>query len=221
MMMTMNVMRMNMRFRWLKMLGLLIIMSSTSCTQTPPSKYYILTSLKSGQVKETSAKVVMFGIGPIKLPGRLDRAQILTRKGKNAVNIHEYHRWGDSLQRQVEEVLAKNLSEHLKVTQVVVYPWEHALRPKYQILITVRHLEGNPTSGTQLDVIWQLIDVDQDKLILSKHFVTSVPTSTSTMTSYIDSQSQALIKLSETIAQSVSALEDQSQRRRIKASRDE
>ena len=207
--------------RWMKMLGLIIIVTSLSCTQTPPSNYYILTSLKGSQVKETSAQAVMFGIGPIKLPGRLDRAQILTRKGKNAVNIHEYHRWGDSLQRQVEEVLAKNLSEHLKVTQVVVYPWEHALRPQYQILITVRNLEGNLTSGTHLDVIWQLIDVDKDQLILNKHFVTHVATSTPTMTSYIDSQSQVLIKLSETIAQSMNILNDRSRHRRAKASRDE
>ena len=162
----------------------------------------------------------MFGVGPIKLPGRLDRAQIMTRTGKNAIKIHEYHRWGDSLQRQVEEVLAKNLSEHLKVTQVVVYPWEHALRPQYQILITVRNLEGNLTSGTHLDVIWQLIDVDKDQLILNKHFATHVDTSTPTMASYIDSQSQALIKLSEMIAHSVSTLEPRSQRRRPRASRD-
>ena len=189
-----------------KLCLLWLAVGSTNCAKTPPSNYYILTGLKDELNQEQSSKVMKVGVGPIKLPGRLDRAQILTRQGLNVLKIHEYHRWGDSLQRQLEEVLAQNLSAHLKETQVVVYPWEHALRPKYQVLVTVRNFEGNLSSGTDLSVVWQLVDVKEDQLILSKQFNVMIPTSQPTMTSYIDSQSQALIKLSETIAQQINEL---------------
>lgn len=195
--------------RWLirKLSVLALVVTSINCAQTPPSNYYVLTALPSDQAGQHDARSVMVGIGPIRIPGRLDRAQILTRNGSNIVKIHEYHRWGDSLQRQVEEVLAKNLSSHLNISQVVVYPWERVLRPKYQVLITIRHFEGNLRSGTHLDVIWQLINVDQDQLVLSDRFVIDTPTLQTTMTGYVASQSQALIKLSEKITQSIDQLE--------------
>ena len=201
-------MKTEMKQRWrLSLLTTALMLVSLGCAQTPPSKYYVLTGLKTAQIPIAQTGGVTLGIGPIKLPGRLDRAQLLTRSGPSLVKIHEYHRWGDSLQRQVEEMLVHNLSAILKTSQVVMYPWEHALRPKYQVLITVRKFEGDLKSGTTLDVIWKLIDVDQDQLKLSRHYVVQTISSKRTMGAYIQSQSQALIQLSHKIAEGLSEIE--------------
>jgi uncharacterized protein len=176
------------------------------CATTPPSSYYMLTS-SSTTLKETATKEhITLGVGPIKIPGHLDRAHIVTRLGAHVLKIHEFQRWGDSLQRQLEETLAENLSSFLQTPHVVLYPWERAQRPQYQLIITVRQLEGDLKMGTTVEAIWQLVEVETDQLKLTRHFMTTIRSSKATIEAYVHSQSRALEALSEHIAQGIADL---------------
>ena len=190
------------RLLWIGVLTLYL-----GCATTPPSSYYILTSSNT-KLKEprASQEHITLGVGPIKIPGRLDRAHIVTRIDDHVLKIHEFHRWGDSLQRQLEETLAQNLSSFLQTPHVVLYPWERAQRPQYQLLLTVRQLEGDLKVGTTVEVVWQLIEVKTDQLKLTRHFMTTIQSSKSTMEAYVHSQSKALEALSENIAQGIADL---------------
>ena len=183
-----------------------ILISALGCANTPPSSYYVLANSKLSIHEDNPTKDIKLGVGPIKLPGRLDRAHIVTRTGEHSIKIHEFSRWGDSLQRQFEEALVENISLHIKTSQVVLYPWDRALRPTYQITLVVRRFEGNFTAGTTIDVVWQVIDVKSDQLIQTYHFTKTVPSSEATMEAYINSQSQALRALSQSIVNEVSKL---------------
>ena len=184
------------------LLWLAISIVCCSCANTPPSSYYILTSSQNSSPLPPS-KNLKIGVGPIKLPGRLDRPQIVTRLSVNSIKIHEFHRWGDSLQRQFEEKLADHLSHLLQTAHVILYPWEHALRPKYQVLVKIKQFEGSLATGTTIDLVWQLIDVERDLLKFTGHFVRSIQSTENTMESYIESQSQAIEVFSQKIAQDI------------------
>ena len=189
------------------MIGILSFIFCLACSNTPPSSHYILTSSKVKALQGTTQNQMRLGVGPIKLPGRLDRYQIVTRVGTNVINIHEFDRWGDSLQRQFEERLADNLSQLLQTNHVVIYPWERALRPHYQILVQVKKFEGPIEFGTRAIVVWQIIDVTNETLKKSGQFVAKVKSKQADMEGYVKSQSKALIALSKEIARAVQELE--------------
>lgn len=167
---------------------------------SPSSSYYILTSSNqmTSQVQPLSGLSV--GVGPVIVPGHLDRAQIVTTTGQNSITIHEYQRWGDSFKSQVEETLAENISTLLQTPKVAIYPWERAQRPEYQIYVTIRRFEGKINSNVTLDAIWHIVDVDTDTSLLTRHFVQTFPVAGDNISAYVQAQSNALEKLSQEIA---------------------
>jgi len=167
---------------------------------SPPSSYYVLTSVNPTGAQVAPLHDVSIGIGPVTIPGHLDRSQIVTSTGKNSITIHEYQRWGDSFKTQIEETLAENLSTLLQTPKVAIYPWERAQRPAYQVYVTVRRFEGKSGMDVTLDAIWQLVDVQTEKSLLTRHFVHTEPTLGTKMSTYVQAQSNALEALSRNIA---------------------
>ncbi len=76
-----------------RLLVALMVVSMTGlwgCTVTPPSRFYILTpldSLAAGKKTRGAQNTPIIGIGPVELPGYLDRPQIVTRAGGNQLNL--------------------------------------------------------------------------------------------------------------------------------------
>ena len=68
---------------------------------TEKSRFYTLNSIRSLQAEAGDIGIkqgVVLGIGPIKIPERLDRPGIVTRSSLNRLEIAEFDRWGGSLQ---------------------------------------------------------------------------------------------------------------------------
>ncbi|SIN96011.1 PqiC family protein [Halodesulfovibrio marinisediminis] len=173
----------------------------TACGKmSPSSSYYVLTSSSQMASQAQPLSDLSVGVGPVIVPGHLDRAQIVTTTGQNSITIHEYQRWGDSFKSQVEETLAENISILLQTPKVAVYPWERAQRPEYQIYVTIRRFEGKANIDVTLDAIWQIVDVDTDKSLLTRHFVQTFPVTGDTMSAYVQTQSDALEALSQEVA---------------------
>jgi uncharacterized lipoprotein YmbA len=149
---------------------------------------------------------ISVGVGPVSIPGYLDRSQIVTTTGSNSITIHEYQRWGNSFKAQVEETLAENISILLQTPQVTVFPWERALRPKYQVFLTIRKFEGEATGNVTLDAIWQIANVRTDKSLLTRRFMQSFPVAGNSMSAYVQTQSNALDALSKEIVKGLEAV---------------
>ncbi|WP_430734707.1 PqiC family protein [Halodesulfovibrio aestuarii] len=167
---------------------------------SPPSSYYILTSSNQQTSQVQPLNNISVGVGPVLVPGHLDRSQIVTSTGKNSITIHEYQRWGDSFKTQVEETLAENISILLQTPKVAIYPWERAQRPEYQVYVTIRRFEGKTGMNVTLDAIWQIVRVDTDNSLLTRHFVETFPVAENNISSYVQTQSNALGTLSQEIA---------------------
>lgn len=180
------------------LVGLCLVL--TGCGKNSPSSaYYILTSSSQMASQVQPLSDISVGVGPVIVPGHLDRSQIVTTTGQNSITIHEYQRWGDSFKTQVEETLAENISILLQTPKVAVYPWERAQRPEYQVYVTIRRFEGKANADVTLDAIWQIVDVDTDKSLLTRHFVQTFPVTGTDMSAYVQTQSDALETLSQEI----------------------
>ncbi len=181
----------------------LLITILTGCIggTSPSSVYYVFTPAE--QLQHQSYKKVLkieVGVGPVTLPGFLDRPEIVTRQGENQLIVNEFHRWGDSLDAQINYVMAENLSARLETVNVIIYPWQRPLAPKYQIYIDFRQFDGKMGGSVTLKAIWRLVDTADDKRLITQQSLIVVPTSNNSFESYVAAQNDALEKLSNEIA---------------------
>jgi len=198
---------------------LLVSLSLAGCgnfsAKPDPSRFFTLTAI--AQPVSTPAKDsgnlggVSLGIGPIGLPGYLDREEIVTRVSPNRIDFSEYDRWAEPLDVSFTRVLAQNLSILLRTDRLVFYPWEPNRRPNYQVTVQVVRFESNHRGEVQLSARWEIFDISNINRIplrAGESGITRQPTAQSTDAS-VAALSEALGDLSREIANAVSAVDGQ------------
>jgi uncharacterized lipoprotein YmbA len=178
-----------------------------------PSKFYTLTAIAqpgATVTKESSNPGgVSLGIGPIKLPGYLDRQEIVTRVSQNRFDVSENDRWAEPLETNFTRVLSQNLAVLLNTDQLVSYPWEMNRRPAYQVEVEVLHFETNAGGDVQLSARWTVLDPNKKiRLKSGETVLTRQPAAKSTDAS-VAALSETLGDLSRAIANAISAIEGQ------------
>lgn len=182
--------------------GILILMLAgfSGCMGgSPKSAYYLLGGTGTMVLEHPVPTDLSVGIGPVVIPGHLDRPEIVTRIGENAMAVNEYHRWGAPLTRQIREILMANLSVLLQTPRVVLFPWEGGRRPKYRVDATfLRFEKGNATAV--MDVLWDIREVAKDQILLTRRFSATTPVTGPGVAAYVAGQTQAFERLGRDIA---------------------
>ena len=175
---------------------------------SPPSRFYLLSAMAPTDAAPHSTTVV--GVGPVRLPGYLERDQIVSRSNTNSLRVDEFDRWGGALDRNVADVVAENLSRLLGTEGVVVYPWSSAIRIDFQVALDIRAFES--LGGTRINLIaqWRLFRGDSEELITIRRAEITERLLGEGYNNYVAAQSRALAALSEKIAQSIQASHDSS-----------
>jgi len=197
---------------------LLVSLSLAGCgnfsAKPDPSRFFTLTAIAQpvSPAKDSgNLGGVSLGIGPIGLPGYLDREEIVTRVSPNRIDFSEYDRWAEPLDVSFTRVLAQNLSILLRTDRLVFYPWEPNRRPNYQVTVQVVRFESNHRGEVQLSARWEIFDISNINRIplrAGESGITRQPTAQSTDAS-VAALSEALGDLSREIANAVSAIDGQ------------
>jgi len=89
-----------------------------------PTKYYVLSPATPREpLPAASASSVAVGVGPVLIPGYLDRVQIVTRDANDGVSVAMYDRWAEPLESGIGQVLADNLGAQMGSERIAVFPW--------------------------------------------------------------------------------------------------
>jgi uncharacterized lipoprotein YmbA len=107
----------------------------------------------------------------VEIPDYLDRPQIVTRDGQNALYLAEFDRWGGSLSDNIAAVLAENLGVILGSDRVYVYPWIRAEKADYSVVMRVLRLDCTLGDQVLLKVQWTLF-AGPDKKDVATHITT-------------------------------------------------
>jgi uncharacterized lipoprotein YmbA len=86
---------------------------------------------------------VMLAIGPVRVREYLSRPEIVTRTQENKIVVHDFHSWGEPLDRNFTAVLGANLSNLLSTDRIVFFPWRRRPNFDYQIVLDVMRFEGD------------------------------------------------------------------------------
>ncbi len=132
---------------------------AVGCLGSSPTQAPRLFVLDATQPAAGAAKLgVSIGVGPISIPKRLDRPQILTRIADHEVQVAEFDQWAEPLDRSFARAVAENLARTLPTDRVAVYPWSHGAEPDWKIEIDVTRFEREADGSVTLAVRWRLID---------------------------------------------------------------
>jgi uncharacterized protein len=191
--------------------GLSLAGCGTFSPRPDPSRFFTLSSLP--QVEEaalknsTTPEKMFLGIGPIKLPGYLDRQEIVVRSAQNRFDVSENDRWAEPLQENFSRVLAQNLALLLNTDLITIHPWSPANRPRYQVEIEVHRFEANSERNGQLAARWSVIDGADKKVAVVKESRVIRNAKEKSTDGSVAALSETVGDLSREIADAVSALE--------------
>ena len=184
---------------------LLLSLLLTAClTSSPPARFYVLTPLS--QPRSVQVPDMLVGVGPVNLADYLDRNQLVSRASDVSLRLDEFNRWAGGLDRNVAQVLADNLSRLMSIDGVLAYPWSSAIDLDYQVVLDIGRFDFGPDDRVVLDAQWQLFDQRRRKLVEVRRGHFEVQSRDSSQAAMVQAQSEALARLSESLAQAIESV---------------
>ena len=157
--------------RRLILLAIIIFGTSTvmsGCGSSAVTRYYVLAPLsnsESGVKPEGNKDNPAIGIGPVQFPKYLDRPQIVTRSGRNQIDIGDFDQWAEPLKNNFTNVITENLSVLIPRERIVIYPWSRSTPIGYQVLIEVTRFEGELGGDSRLTARWSVLAKDKKRVL--------------------------------------------------------
>jgi uncharacterized protein len=192
------------------MLGVtLLISGSCALRSSSTTKFYILSPLVQPVVEkqdEKGKKCKTIGIGPLDLPGYLDRPEIVTRVNPNELQLAELDNWAEPLKDNITRVLAENISGLLCTEDVVIFPWKQSSHIDYQIDIKIIWMDGKLGEKAILATQWDIIDASGKSVLLTKRSQYTEAVTETTYTALVAAYNRLIANFSHDIAQAVKSL---------------
>jgi uncharacterized protein len=181
----------------------------TGCYGSTPSRFYQLNSLENqtrAPQNSSHEYSVMVSIGPLRLPDYLEGRQIVTRSGKNELNLSEFDRWAGSLESDIVRVLVENISALLPQDQFSVTRWslysESRASSAYRVEVRVDRFEGSLGGSVSLRAQWSLYAKDKG-LLLKRESIINEHAKGSSYGALVEAMSVSLERMSRDIADGI------------------
>jgi uncharacterized lipoprotein YmbA len=122
-----------MRARLLGIAALLVsgsLLTITGCfgggAQT---RFYVLAPLAGPVATAANGRSVTIGVGPVRLPGYVDRGPLVTRRGAEEIDVADLDRWGEPLADGVPRIIADTLATLMPAARIALFPWSGSRAP--------------------------------------------------------------------------------------------
>jgi uncharacterized lipoprotein YmbA len=195
------------------LLGLSLSSCGNFSPRPDPSRFFTLTAIAQPAAPATKESSnpggVSLGIGPIRLPGYLDRQEIVTRVSPNRIDLSEYDHWAEPLETNFNRVLGQNLSVLLPINRLVFFPWESTRSPTYQVEVEVLRFEANAAGDVQLSARWVVLDARKKAALKSGETLLVRQPAAKSTDAAVAMLSETLGDLSREIANALGAIEGQ------------
>ncbi len=80
----------------------------TACAGSPDNRYFTLSAVAPDQAPGAGRPAIH--VTALRLPELYDRPQMVTRTGAQSVDIDEYDRWAEPLERMATRILAQDIA---------------------------------------------------------------------------------------------------------------
>ena len=164
-----------------------------------PTRFYVLHAMAAAPdpaPADDDARASI-GIGPVTLPGYLERAELVRRSAPNEVVPSRFERWAEPLAGMTARVLGENLAL-LTGANVVRYPWLSPA-PTSQVVVEIARFE--PVDGKRVELFAgiRFVRFDVGTTTEKRHEI-SVRLSATDADAVAATMSEALLELARRIA---------------------
>jgi uncharacterized protein len=131
---------------------------SAGCGSSP-TRFYALSALPQagGPAGRLGSSGPALGIGPISVPERLNRPEIVTWVNDNMLHLAEFDLWAAPLQDSITRVVAENLSVLVPTDRAAIFPWPSDTPLEYEVRVEVTRFEGTLGRDCSLIAWWSIL----------------------------------------------------------------
>jgi uncharacterized lipoprotein YmbA len=177
-----------------------------------PPKFYVLTPTSAAPAPPSSPSSsggLILGLGPVKLPAYLDRNEVVVRAAENRLEFAKNDRWGESLEKNFQRVLTRDLASQLGTQQIVAYPWYATTKIDMQVEVEVYRFEADSQGSAKLSAKWTIRNGDGSKILYTAESNFSQPSKPGNTTEAAAALSRDTSDLSAEIANMVRQVRQQ------------
>ena len=153
----------------LALLALAGLLTAGGCSlgRSPRPDFYMLSSpvenvVQSGKEKISGPRVA---IGPVSIPGYLDRPQLFLRDGNDVkVELAEFNHWSEPFGEGVTRVLCDAVSASLTPRKGLASPMRSQQPFQWRIAVDIARFDGAPNGSVILDAGWSLVNESGEEL---------------------------------------------------------
>lgn len=111
---------------------------------SPTVEYYTFDAVATlaDEAGSESGPELAVRVGPVHLPGYLDRQQIATRPGGSRVRYDEFNRWVGVLDAEIPRALGDNLRILLASDRIVAYPTAAPFSLDYRVVVEIERFDA-------------------------------------------------------------------------------
>lgn len=150
--------------------GLIVMLASCA---SPQARYYHLTPVADAPVANTGkASPATVSIGPVSIPDRLDRSQIVTLSSANEVQIAQFDRWAGNINDEIVRAMTKNISILLPGTNIVPFEMEKWVYADYQVRVDILQMDAVMGKTVKLSACYTITDKNRKTLLLKNTDIT-------------------------------------------------
>jgi uncharacterized lipoprotein YmbA len=133
------------------LLSLAVLVTAAGCGRSPMSRFYVLSSIATADGSPVARYAV--AVGPVSVPGAVDRPQLVVQTSPNNVALDEFNRWASPLADEIARTVAGNLTTLLGTPRVASGALPN-LDASYRVAIDVQRFESAPGTAATLDAVW-------------------------------------------------------------------
>lgn len=144
----------------LMMMALLL----TSCGSA--EQFYRLSSDGAAPLRTAGMAV---GIGPVDLPGYVDRAELVFQSDANEYQVPSKVRWAGPIGENFTRVLAADVGRRLGSGNVLPTPWPANAKLRYQVSVQVRQFHAVSGGDAVLEATWRVEEPTTRQIIRTRN----------------------------------------------------
>jgi uncharacterized lipoprotein YmbA len=129
----------------------LLAAAAAGCGASPAARFYTLDATATADGSPAANYAVL--VGPVSVPGSVDRPQFVVQVAPNRVEIDEFNRWAAPLNDGIARVVAGDLSALLGTPDIAAGPIVN-FNPAYRVTIDVQRFESIQAEAVIIDAVW-------------------------------------------------------------------
>jgi len=129
----------------------LVAAIAAGCARSASPRLYTLVSTATAGSAPPARYGVM--VGPVSVPGSVDRPEFVIQVAPNRVEVDELHRWAAPLGEGIARAVAGDLAVLLGTPEVATAPFAN-FAPDYRVTINVQRLDSVPGESVLVEAVW-------------------------------------------------------------------